>query len=224
MTEVPVGVVPVGAANIVARNLGLPLYFQQRAADVALTGAPRALSVGWVTCLVDAAWTGYMPMLAVAGVGRDAQAIAATRPWLKRHVGWLAYAESGGRAAFDAALPMSVSLDDGPPRPVEAWSVLVAALPRLPLGVVAFAGVAPGDDAFQVLQVVLHRPREWWPAAAKGIAHSGLSVSALRYDRARVVEVRPYQPCDVQLDGDLVSDVAAMRVRLQAAAITVATP
>ena len=164
-----------------------------------------------------------MPMLAVAGIGRDAQAIAVTRPWLKRRFGWLAYAESGGRAAFDTALPMKVSLDDGPELDVDVWSVLVAALPRLPLGVVAFADVAPGDDSFEVLQVKLTRPREWWLAAAKGVAHLSRPVAALNYQRARHVLVRPRESCAVQLDGDLVSGVEAMRVRMQPVAVSIAT-
>ena len=224
MPNVPIGVVPTGTANIVAHNLDLPRHLLDWAADIALTGPPRPLSVGWVKCRTEDGWGAETPMLVVAGIGRDAQAIATTKPTLKRYLGWLAYAESGGRAAFESALPMTVSLDNGPPQDVDAWSVLVAALPRLPLKVVAFFNVVPGDDSFEVLHVLLTRPREWWAVAMKGITHTSQEVPALRYERARMVKVFPHEPCAVQIDGDLISGVHEMRVRLQAGAVSIASP
>jgi len=222
--HVPIGIVPIGTANIVARNLDLPRHRLDQAADVALIGAPRQLSLGWVSCFSDGGWGEEMPMLAVVGIGRDAQAIATTRPWMKRHLGWLAYVESGGRAAFAGSLPMTVSLDGAQPIAMDAWSVLVAAMPRLPLKVKAFFNVTPGDDSFEVLHVLLKRPREWWPVAAKGFGHLRRPVPALRYERARQVKVCPHEPCAVQIDGDLVSGVEQMSVRMQASAIAIAVP
>ena len=219
---VPLGVVPVGAANIVARNLGLHRHRLDEAAGIALTGVPRPLSVGWVACQVGGVWGAEMPMLAVAGIGRDAQAIATTRPWLKSRLGWLAYAESGGRQAWRGALPMTVQIDDGPAQAVQAWSVLVAALPRLPLGVVAFPGVAPGGATLEVLRVDLRHPAQWGAVAVKGLAHTTGSVGALHYSQARQVVVRPLVPGPAQIDGDLIPDVEALRVRLQTGAVRVA--
>jgi len=221
--DVPVGVMPIGTANIVARNLRLPRHRLDKAAEVALCGVPITLSVGWVKCKTDGQWGQEMPMLAVAGIGRDAQAIATIKPWLKRHLGWLAYVESGGRAAFSGSLPMTVSLDGASPIEMAAWSVLVAAMPRLPLKVKAFFNVTPGDDSFEVLHVLLKRPREWWSVAAKGIAHTKAAVPALCYKRARQVLVRPHEPCAVQIDGDLISGVEQMSVRMQAGAVAIAS-
>ncbi|MCL2783058.1 MAG: hypothetical protein FWD80_03675, partial [Propionibacteriaceae bacterium] len=172
LRETPIGIMPIGAANLVARNLALRPRRLDEATNIALTGQLRPLSVGWVACQVSGVWQSETPMLVVAGIGRDAQAVAATRPWLKRHAGWLAYAESGGRQALRRSLPMTVCLDDEPEANVDAWSVLVAALPRLPMGVVAFPGVEPGADMVQVLQVRLRHPFEWGAVAVKGIAHT----------------------------------------------------
>jgi len=224
VADVPIGVIPIGTANIVARNLHLPRHQLDKAADIALCGQPRPLSVGWVKCLTDGQWGPEMPMLAVAGIGRDAQAIATLKPWLKRHLGWLAYVESGGRAAFSGSLPMTVSLDGASPTEMAAWSVLVAALPRLPLQVTAFFNVTPGDDSFEVLHVLLKRPREWWSVAVKGFMHTKRPVPALSYERAREVSVRPHEPCAVQIDGDLITGVEQMSVRLQAGAVAIASP
>ena len=222
--DTTMAIVPIGAGNLVARNLGIQPRRLDKAADVALTGAPRQLSVGWVSCRVAGLWLPEVPMLVVAGIGRDAEAIATTRPWLKRRAGWLAYAESGGRQALREAMPMSVGLDGEPPQALAAWSVLVAILPRLPMGVVAFPGVEPGTDIAQVLRVDLASPLEWGAVALKGLTHTTTPVKALNYAPASTVFVEPAVPGPVQIDGDLIRDVEQMRVRLQAKAIYVASP
>jgi len=220
----PIGVMPIGSANLVARNLGLSPRHLDKAADMALLCQPQPLSVGWVRCLVDGAWLDEVPMLVVAGIGRDAQAIANTRDWLKRRTGWLAYAESGARQAFRQTMSMTVSLDDGSAVGIEAWSVLVAALPRLPMGILAFPDLRLGDDAFQVLQVALRHPLQWGAVAMKGLAHQQKPVEALRYDRAQRVLVMLGEPSPIQVDGDLIPDVEQVSVRLQAGAVRVASP
>jgi len=221
LAKTPIGMVPVGAANLVARNLGLHSQRIDEAVRLALTGAPHPLSVGWVSCQIDGVWVDETPMLVVAGMGRDAQAIASTHPWLKRHAGWLAYAEAGGRHALRSSLPMSLCLDDAPCVDIDAWSVLAAALPRLPMGIVAFPDAHPGADALQVLHVAVRNPMQWGPVAVKGLAHTSGDVAALRYATARTVRVRPSEPSPVQIDGDLIENVEQMCVRLQTKAIQV---
>ena len=223
-TLVPLGIVPVGAADIVARNIGVRPGRLRQAVAIALDGPPRPLSVGWVTCRRDGHEPAAEPMLIVAGIGRDALAIATIRPWLKSHAGWLAYAEAGGRQALRRGVPMTVSIDGGPAEMVQAWSVLAAILPRLPMGVVAFPGTVVGGDAMQVLEVRLRQLADWGPVAIKGLAHTDADVAALRYIPARQVEIEPRRPLPVQIDGDLVRDVQALRVSLQPAAVRVAAP
>ncbi|MCL2653899.1 MAG: hypothetical protein FWD63_08970 [Propionibacteriaceae bacterium] len=215
------GIMATGAANIVARNLGLYPGPLETAAMAALTGRRCPLSVSWVAFRRKAHAGDITPMLAVAGIGRDGEAIAATQPWMKRNGGWLAYAATGARQALRPAIPMKVTIDDGPTETVRAWSVLAANLPRLPMGVVAFPGAAPGSDAMQVLQVRLKNPAEWLPVAVKGLTHHDASVPALSYSPAQRLMVEPGRPMPVQIDGDLVPDVAAMSVTLQPAAIFV---
>jgi len=221
---VTMAIIPVGSANLVARNLGLRPGRIGAAVDAALTGVPRPLSVGWVECLVDGVWGEPSPMLAVAGIGRDAQAIASTRPWLKRRAGWLAYAESGWRQVLSPSLPMTLRLDDGPPLAIVAWSVLAATLPRLPLGVVAFPQARPGAATMQVLQVALRHPWQWAGVARQGLCHPSGGCETLRYASATRVQVTPAHPLPVQIDGDLVPRAEATRVTLQADAVRVVRP
>lgn len=221
---IPIAVIPVGAGNLVARNLGVHPRRLAEAAAVAHSGVVSPLSVGWVSCQVAGVWQPEVVMLMATGLGRDAQAVAAVRPWLKRQAGWLAYAEAGGRHAFHPAMPMTISLDGGPANKVLAWSVLVGGLPRLPMGVVAFPGATVGADMAQVLHVHVHHPLEWLPVAVKGLAHTTADVAALNYWTASDVVVRPDRPAVVQIDGDVVADVQQLRVRWQPKAVTVLRP
>ncbi|MCL2489712.1 MAG: hypothetical protein FWF36_03150 [Propionibacteriaceae bacterium] len=217
------GIVPIGAANIVARNLGLYPGPLETAAMTALTGRRRPLSVSWVAFRRKAQSGDITPMLAVAGIGRDGEAVAATQPWMKRRGGWMAYAATGARQALRPAIPMKVTIDDGPAEMIRAWSVLAANLPRVPMGVVAFPDASPGARSMQVLQVCLKNPAEWVPVAVKGLTHHDAPVSALKYCKAERLLVEPGRPMPVQIDGDLMPDVAAMSVTLQPAAIYVVT-
>ena len=219
----PLAIVPIGAANIVARNLGLYPRPLETAAVTALVGHTRPLTVSWVAYRRKTQPGDITPMLAVAGIGRDGEAVAATQPWLKQNAGWLAYAATGARQALRPAIPMKVTIDDGEPETVRAWSVLAANLPRVPMGVVVFPGAKVGSETMQVLQVRLKNPGDWLPVAVKGLTHHAAPVPApaLNYSSARQLTVEPGRPMPVQIDGDVVPDVAVMSVTVQPEAVYV---
>ena len=77
-----VGVLPLGTANVLARELGLPL--DAAAAATALAkGRPRPVHLGLVN---------GRRFVMMAGVGFDARVVAAVRPEMKSRFGRLAYA------------------------------------------------------------------------------------------------------------------------------------
>jgi diacylglycerol kinase (ATP) len=50
-TQVPMGLLPLGTGNLLARNLDIPLGNPRDALEVALTGTDRTIDVGWVRIL-----------------------------------------------------------------------------------------------------------------------------------------------------------------------------
>jgi len=52
-TGVPMGLLPLGTGNLLARNLDLPLGNPLAALEIALTGIDKAIDVGWVRILDD---------------------------------------------------------------------------------------------------------------------------------------------------------------------------
>ena len=116
---VPLGLLPLGTGNLLARNLGLPLE-QEAAVEVILGSTSRPMDIAWLsvddvyeeadrpaegTLLgeavgsdvglyprgVVAAAAGEYAYLVIAGIGFDGETMAQTRPQLKEKVGWSAY-------------------------------------------------------------------------------------------------------------------------------------
>ena len=80
----PVALLPAGTANVVARELGLPLD-PIRALQVALNRVVRPVDLGELNA-------GVRRFLFVAGIGFDAYVVANVRPALKKKLGMAAYA------------------------------------------------------------------------------------------------------------------------------------
>ena len=76
-SRVPLMVIPAGTANVLAREIGLPLD-RVEAAGLLRTGRIRRIALGRV---------GSRPFLLMAGIGVDAAVVSAVNPGLKRLLG-----------------------------------------------------------------------------------------------------------------------------------------
>ena len=80
-TSTRLGVLPVGTVNVFARELGLPLDWEEALVRI-LHGTERTVDVGWAN---------GVPFAQLAGVGFDAEVIAAVTPRSKTLLGPGAY-------------------------------------------------------------------------------------------------------------------------------------
>jgi diacylglycerol kinase (ATP) len=102
-TGVPVGILPGGTGNLVARSLGVPLRLD-RAVPALLDGDVARVDLGLVNGVRRFAFT--------VGVGVDARMISETPPALKRRFGIAAYVVSAGKAVFQGrSFAVRVSAD-----------------------------------------------------------------------------------------------------------------
>ena len=90
---IPVGVLPGGTGNLIARTLGIPLSVR-RAVPILLEGDEVRIDLGVVTAGAAAG----RRFAFAAGVGIDSAMIEGTSPWLKRRIGLVAYALTVVRA------------------------------------------------------------------------------------------------------------------------------
>jgi YegS/Rv2252/BmrU family lipid kinase len=89
-SQVALAVLPMGTANALAHDLGLPLH-APAAAEAALTGSPRRIALGRVTCqnLHGVEATRYFVI--TAGIGVDAHLFYKLHSGVKQRLGIAAY-------------------------------------------------------------------------------------------------------------------------------------
>ncbi len=90
-TEVPLGIIPAGSTNIVAKGLGIPARLDDA---LSLIAGPHKVMA------MDLAMANDRAMLHMAGAGFDSRLFAMTDPRLKRRFGWGAYFPAGIRASL----------------------------------------------------------------------------------------------------------------------------
>ncbi|MCC7138457.1 MAG: hypothetical protein IT460_08545 [Planctomycetes bacterium] len=189
----PVAIVPVGTANLVARDAGTPLGGDAAShADLVLRGEP------WT---VDLLATDRGRTLAVAGAGLDAEVVAAVarvrRGGLGGYARWLAPI---ARTFSDYRPPRLVAVVDG--RAVEGGAVIVQNT-RCYGGLFTLSPTARMDDG-RLDVVVLREARRrdcfrMLLSAYAGRLAGDRGVSLLV---GTSVEVRAPRPAAVQMDGD----------------------
>ena len=220
----PLGLVPLGTGNLLARALDLPVGRPEAAVAVALHGATRHIDVGRVE--LENAVTGARHrdvFLVMGGIGVDAEVIAATRDDLKRWVGWLAYSEAGLRLLMrpQRRTRMSVSLDGGAGQARKARTVLFANTGRMPAGI-EFIPDARLDDGR--LDVVVVSPRSmlgWAWVAGKAVTGYRRDIPVIEYLGSRRVTVTVEDPTATQLDGDVTGEATTVSAWVEPLALGV---
>ncbi|MDR1187013.1 MAG: NAD(+)/NADH kinase [Bifidobacteriaceae bacterium] len=223
-TGVPMGIVPLGTANLLARNLKLPLVSSRDALEVALTGNRRQIDVGRLS-----AWNerGELVLdeeafLVISGLGFDAAMVSGTDSGLKRLLGWPAYFISGFNHLADKPIRVQLHVE-GEARPVLARSIMFGNCGLLParLNLVPDADLADGKLdlamaetrhglvgwAALALQVVLHSVGiRFTPAWASG---------RMVYRQGQSFRVACETDQLVQIDGELVGRACALHAWIQ---------
>jgi diacylglycerol kinase family enzyme len=223
-TGVPLGLLPQGTGNLLARNLGLPLDDLDASLRIALTGADRTVDVGRVA--FDVSGEDAEPVeqvfLVMAGLGFDAAMMAGVTEQLKARVGWLAYVFAGLTNLGGERVKVWMSADAGPQVVRRVRTVIVGNCGRLTGGIVLIPD-AEVDDGW--LDVVALAPRgvvSWASMATRVLSRRDDRRVGRR--RCRQVQVRCDPPQQGQLDGDPVGLVRAIRARIDAGALIVRVP
>lgn len=210
--EVPLLVIPTGTANVFARGLGIrsPRTGLLLCEDFVHCGADRAVIPISVADLVDAAGRSHHEhFLSLAGIGGDAQAVAAhDRRW-----GPLGYLRGGAGALFARELRVSI---DG--REQRAWAVMASktARPAGPLRV--FPGAEARSESLEFLAVVLgaestpRRVLAWARIGTACLRGHPEHDPAMRYWTGWRAEIRSAEPAPIHLDGDHLGEATALDI------------
>jgi YegS/Rv2252/BmrU family lipid kinase len=205
-TGIPVGIVPAGTGNLLARNLNIPLYLRS-AVDVGLNGQDRAIDMVEVSGdkMED---TNYLVM---AGMGFDAAIMEGVNESLKAKVGWLAYIWSGLKAMMFPAIRVEVSVDGGEFTRHRARTIVIGNVGSLQAGMPLIPEAAIDDG---VLDVVLLYPRRflsWLPLAIRVLTKNKRTDETITRMKGHEIVVRASVDAPRQLDGDLLAPGKELR-------------
>lgn len=216
-TGVPLGIVPIGTGNLLARTLGIPAH-----ARAALAVALGVRGVAGTDRPIDLAVADGAPFTAMAGMGLDARVVAATR--LKHHLGWLAYAMTG---AAHLALPpdrFTIRMDGGAPVERAARSVVVGNSGLLPGGFSLLPDARIDDGLLDVGILAPHGPLGWPRVAARVLMHSHHQDRQLERFQAREVEITAHTVLPREVDGDIVAPARTLTVAVRPGALLARVP
>ena len=246
-TGVPMGLMPLGTGNLLARNLDLPLSDPLAAMRIALEGRDRTIDVGWLRVLrwesdIDDAVTEAVDdlpdeedlprdhiFLVIAGLGFDAAMVADTDEQLKRRVGWIAYFVSGMRHLHGRRTRMHVRLDDQPMTTTRLRSLLIGNCGKLPGGITLLPDAVLDDGWLDVAAIDTRGGIAGWAQLFGEVMMQGagmrndLPAKIGRIDHTRAQEVRVVVQGGehVQVDGDIVGRVTELSARVDHAALVV---
>ena len=196
-TGIPIGIIPAGTGNLLARNLDIPLYLRA-AIDVALTGQDRAIDLVEVSG-DDMADTHFMVM---AGMGLDAAIMEGVNEQIKAKVGWFAYVLSGAKALMSPVVRMEISVDDGEFTSHRARTVVVGNVGFLQAGMPLLPDAAIDDGVLDVVLLYPKRFVSWLPLAFRVLAKRPRTDETIARMRGGAVTIRAASPTPRQLDGD----------------------
>ena len=132
---ITMGIVPAGTANLLARNLDLPMD-EEDAIEVALGGRTRTIDLIKIT--VDDQDQEHFAVM--AGVGVDAMIMDETEPQPEGQDRLGGVLRGAGKALGRLPIPMQIKVDDHRPHRRRAMICLVGNVSKLPGDITLFPG------------------------------------------------------------------------------------
>ena len=234
-TGVPMGLLPQGTGNLLARNLDLPLGPGAAALSIALDGIDRTIDVGWLTVekwsdpeQPEGADDEHM-FLVIGGVGVDAAMVADADEQLKARVGWIAYFVAVLRHLHGRRLRARVKVDERDWVEMRGRSLLVGNVGKLPGGITLLPDAVIDDGWLDLAALDVRGGVAGWAQLLGEVMLQRIGVrndlpakiGRIDHVRARQVTVEIVGGDQVQVDGESVGRARRLSARIDPEALVV---
>ncbi|MCX6357606.1 MAG: diacylglycerol kinase family lipid kinase [Candidatus Aureabacteria bacterium] len=194
-SSLALGILPMGTANVLARELGIPLD-PMEACDVLGTGKIRSID------LIKSSEGRYFSCM--AGVGFDAQVVEEMDPALKGILGGLAYPLAGLATALHYGLPeLSVEIDGNTP-PLIGYGVVVCNSHHYGGGFTLCPRARIDDGALDVCVLEKRAIYSIIKLSVAVLMNAPESIDGIGHYSGRTVRITAEPKVPVHMDGDVV--------------------
>jgi len=245
-TDTPMGIVPLGTGNLLARNLDLPLTRLDEQLRIALTASPRPIDVGRLRLAAPRReddyprgephpeqggnGTGHL-FLVIAGIGFDAAMVESADDDLKARVGWVAYFLAGAKHLNGRRLRLQIQLDKRPTVTVRARSLLIGNCGRLPGGLTLLPGAEIDDGWLDIAAIDTRGGIAGWVQLFGEVVLQGVGlrnelpkIGRIDHVRTRTVRILSDRPVALQIDGEPLGRAVSLTAEVTHHALTVRAP
>lgn len=214
-TGVPLGILPGGTGNLVAKNLGLPKAMHGALA-VALGGAETRIDVN----RVDLGDGVDRLSILMCGMGLDA-AMMDLPEQMKAVLGSGAYVVAMGKNILGGALPISIKVDDEHARLIPARAVVVANFARMQLGIHLINDASATDGKLSIMAMKLRGVKDWSSTITETMMRRTAHGHHRLQLRGKRVVLSAAEAWPREIDGDLVEPGNYMAVEVIPSAVAV---
>ena len=213
---IPMGLVPAGTGNLLARNLDLPLE-EVEAIEVALGGQVRLMDLVRIT-VNDRPPEHFAVM---AGIGIDAMMMDETNEDLKDKVGSAAYFIAAGKALGRLPVRMTVQLDNNRPVRRHAMLCVIGNVGTLRGNLTLIPGASPDDGLLDLYIASPRRFRHWAKVALRLITRRPKKDDQVDQHMGKRVRIKIHGKDNYQLDGDVVGESTTLDAEIQPGALAI---
>lgn len=216
---VPVGVIPAGTGNLLARNLGLPLV-HDLALDAILNGQDRAIDI----VRIEGDKLAPTRFVVMAGLGLDAAIMDGAPDALKAKIGWTAYVVAGAKHLRYPAVRVDISVDGAPAVRRRARTVVIGNVGSLQAGIPLLPDALIDDGVLDVVVIAPLRLFGWVPLAARVMTRRRRTDARLDRFTGKSVVITAASSTPRQLDGDTVGAGTEIRAEIEPGRLLVRVP
>jgi len=193
------GIVAAGTANLLARNLELPMA-EADAIEVALGDQIRTIDL--IKLTVDDGDPEHFAVM--AGMGMDAVIMDEVDPRLKAKIGSAAYFLAVGKALGRLPMKLHIRVDERRRHRRRAMICVIGNVGVLPGNITLIPDAQPDDGRLDVYVASPHRLTHWIRVFVRLLLRRRHSEDQVDQWRGRRVEVVLEDEDNYQLDGDVV--------------------
>ncbi|HEU4710523.1 MAG TPA: diacylglycerol kinase family protein [Pyrinomonadaceae bacterium] len=213
-TKARLAIIPRGTANVLARQLGLPLDEREAAAVVA-RGKSQRIHLGLA---IDATTKRYFALM--AGIGLDASIVRHVRPRLKKRIGKGAFWISGlSHLASWSPHPFTLEIDG---REYQATFAAIGKAPRYGGDLAITPGARLDQPEFEVCMIDTASRFRYLRLLSYAL-REGMPRNRAEVQFIKTTLVKAYGNAPVQIDGELIGTLP-MRFEIAPESLEVLVP